>query len=99
MIKYLSVAELLFEGGWNCSTGYSKDEFDTTQPYVTIVSDPMAYCGRGLNTIYYKGRTIASELMHRPTWGIELEGPSIGLYTDAEKWLLINLTDVISDFK
>ena len=99
MIKYLSVAELLFEGGWNCSTGYSKDEFDTTQPYVTIASDPMASCGRGLNTINYKGRRIASELMHRPTWGIELEGPSIGLYTDAEKGLLIHLTDIISDFK
>ena len=98
-MKYLSVAELLFLGHEECSTGYdTKDECilrSGDSLYVTIWSDPYAMCGRGLNTIYFKGKEIASEVMHRPTAGIELTGPSIGLYMDAEKWLLRNLASIV----
>lgn len=98
-MKYLPVGELLFLGAYDCSPGYeTKKECiekggDTL--YVTIGCDPYAKCGRGVNTIYFKGREIASELMCRPTFGIELSGPSIGLYSDAEKWLLNNLASII----
>ena len=99
MIKYLSVGELLFEGARECSSGYSKEEFKRKYPtedlYVVIKSDTYANYGRGLNAIYFRGRKIASELMNRPAWGIELSGPSVGLYRDAEKWLLKNLSQII----
>lgn len=92
---YLSVWELLFEGYEKCSVGYSKDHLQKGEPYVVIRSDDSAYCGRGLNTIYYKGKEIASELMRRPTWGVDLTSPSIGLYHDAERWLLNHLPEII----
>lgn len=97
MIRYLSVAELLFEGHENCSVGV--ETRTVSRPYVVIQSDPSAMCGRGLNTVYYRGREIASEIMSRPEWGIEIDGPSIGLYRDAEKWLLSHLPKIISDFE
>lgn len=98
-MKYLPVGELIFLGAYDCSPGYdTKKECiekggDTL--YVTIKSDPYGRCGRGINSIYFRGREIASELMCRPSWGIELHGPSIGLYSDAEKWLLNNLASII----
>lgn len=98
-MKYLPVGELIFLGSYDCSPGYdTKKECiekggDTL--YVTIKSDPYAQCGRGVNSIYFKGHEIASEMMTRSSWGIELSGPSIGLYSDAERWLLNNLSSII----
>lgn len=98
-MKYLPVGELIFLGAYDCSPGYNtkseciKKGGDTL--YVTIKSDPYAKCGRGVNSIYFKGHEIASELMTRSSWGIELNGPSIGLYSDAERWLLNNLASII----
>lgn len=98
-MKYLSVAELLFLGCYDCSPGYDTKkeciEKAGDSLYVTIKSDPDAMCGRGVNTIYFHGREIASEVMCRPSWGIELNAPSIGLYSDAERWLLNNLSSII----
>lgn len=101
MTKYLTVSELLFEGYENCSSGYEYDEFDRSkEPYITIVSDESAECWRGANTIWYKGKEIAKQIM--TTWP-DLEmvrpKPTYGLYRQAEKWLLKNLTNIIKDYK
>ena len=90
---YLTVAELLFEGHENCSTGHSKEKIPDGEPYVVIRSDESANAWRGLNTIFFKGKEIAREIMERR--GYRLNGPSVGLYHDAERWLLENLTEVI----
>lgn len=86
MIKYINVYDLIFNGS-DCDWQYEKPN----EPYLVLIEDSSANIGRGQSTFFYKRRVICYEWMKQPTRGIDLDGASIGLYKDAQRWAIQNL--------
>jgi hypothetical protein len=93
-LEYLTVGELLFEGYLKCSAGHNKEKIPSDELYITIYSDEAAMCWRGWSSIWFRGKEIAGEFMKHSD-GTKLEGPSLELYHDAERWLLEHLSEII----
>lgn len=51
-------------------------------------------CWRGWSSIWFRGKEIAGEFMKHSD-GTKLEGPSLELYHNAERWLLEHLSEII----
>ncbi len=83
MVKYIRIVDLI-ENGENCNTYRERPDDE----YIILIEDASENCGRGQSTFFYKRRVICSEMMKRPTWGIDLDGASIGLYKEAQKWAI-----------
>lgn len=90
---YISLGELVFIGGSNCSMGTTTKPIG--EPYFVVRSDEYADCGRGLNTVFFRGERILAERMTYADGSPKLSGPSEGLYCDAEKWALSHLSDIL----
>lgn len=96
----LSIFELLFEGWEGCGIGVPKHlyhEMYGDDPYIVIQSDTSANCGRGRNSIWFRGNEIAAEYMidKRSIDRFDYHGPSNWLYHEAEKHLLEMLPQLV----
>ena len=95
---YINLSELVFVGGSDCSMGTTTKPTGD-EPYFVIRSDEYADCGRGLNTVFFRGERILAEHMTYADGSLRLSGPSEGLYCDAEKWALAHLPDILKRWK
>lgn len=86
-MKYVNIFDLVFNGSWDCEVLYEKPR----DPYLVVIEDASAYAYRGVARVLYKGRVIASEVLHRSTMGIDLASASVGLYDDARLWVMNHL--------
>ena len=88
-IRYVNVYDLIFNGAEECEILSEKPS--NGDPYLVLVEDISAMAWRGVNELRYKSEILADELRTRPNLGIELNGPSVGLFEDARIKIMRNI--------
>ena len=76
-IRYVNIYDLIFNGDVGCEI--LKKRPDNGDPYLVLIEDEFAMRGRGLNELKFKTEVLAKEFRVLAS-GVELHGPSLGLF-------------------